>query len=127
MQPELVAGLGELYRPLVSVNFWSEPDRDWQQVSMIVDTGADYTLLPTYMARFLGLNLNAGQELETVGIGGKQKVWLIEDVSVKLGSFQRQIPVGIVSGKVPPLMGRFGFFETFTTTFDKNRLVRFEN
>lgn len=41
---------------------------------MIVDTGADYTLLPRFMAEKLGINLEKDcKDFTTFGVGGGRK------------------------------------------------------
>ena len=93
---------------------------------MLVDTGADFSILPKYAATLLEIDLNkATRVIESVGIGGRQKVTFIEQVKVKIGPFEREIPVGIAhSNKLPPIMGRHLFFETFKVEFmRRNKLV----
>ena len=59
---------------------------------MIVDTGADYTLLPRFLAPVLGIDLNKDcQKLKTSGVGGEERVF-------------------------------FCFFQTFETVFDNQKV-----
>ena len=92
---------------------------------MLIDTGADYTLIPRYTATLLGLDLEAGVTHTAEGVGGKHQTILLQNVRVKVGEFERKIPVGVVSG-IPPLMGRHLFFETFSVLFDKRRAISFQ-
>lgn len=96
---------------------------------MIVDTGADYTLLPRYMAEKLGIDLEKDCRIfSTYGIGGGEKVYFIEQLKVKLGDLEKIIPVGFLDrDEVPPLMGRHHFLETFDTEFLKSHQVVFKN
>ena len=101
--------LGNIYRP----------------IAMIVDTGADYTLLPKFLSVSLGINLNNDyRKLETTGVGGNQKVYFsIHKVVVRVGDWQRKIPVGFLDCDfIPPLMGRHQFLETFKVIFNKRQL-----
>lgn len=89
---------------------------------MLVDTGADYTLLPYFLAYPLGINpITDCKVIHTKGVGGTNKVYLFKrKVKVKLGEFKREIPVGFLDNDyIPPLLGRQEFFETFKVTFDK--------
>ena len=54
---ERSAILGNIYRPVARVQFWSKTSKDWVAIRMIVDSGADYSLLPRYMADELGIDL----------------------------------------------------------------------
>lgn len=110
--------LGVTYRPMAEVGFWSEPDQSWLLVRMLIDTGADFTLLPKFWARLLGIDLRDAQVERTSGLGGWEVVYFVPNVRVKLGEWERVIPVGFAdSDRVPPLLGRHLFFETFETTF----------
>ncbi len=120
------ATLGELRRPTVEVKIWSEVFQNWHKVPMLIDTGADYTLLPKYLGALFTVKPNGKNRRTTIGIGGNEEVYFIEKVRVKVGPFEREVPVGISSSnKVPPLMGRHLFFETFITQFTKNQTVTF--
>lgn len=95
---------------------------------MIIDTGADYTLLPRFLASPLGVNIYRDCKIiDTQGVGGKSQVYLLKgEIEVRLGEFKRQIPVGFLSTSyIPPLLGRQEFFETFRVVFEKFQ-VRFE-
>lgn len=66
--------LGTIYRPIAQVFFHSEGKDFWHEVWMLVDTGADYSLLPRYLANKLGVNIQKNCKiLKTVGIGGAEK------------------------------------------------------
>lgn len=45
---------GYIYRPIAVVSFWSERLKEWTEVIAIVDSGADYTLLPKFYAEDCG-------------------------------------------------------------------------
>lgn len=116
--------LGEMARPVIPVNFWSIPDKDWQKVALLVDTGADLTLIPRYTAAFLGLDYQNASELQTQGVGGALSIKYVENVRIKIGDITRSIPVGVTAGhSVPPLLGRHLALETLKTTIDKSREI----
>ena len=90
---------------------------------MIVDSGADYTLLPKSYVQKLGIDLSQDTKpFLTGGVGGKAKCYFLKrKQKVKIGNWERNIPLGILDDEdVPPLMGRQGFMETFKITFDKH-------
>ena len=94
---------------------------------MIVDTGADYTLLPRYLADDLRVNLETECKIfNTYGVGGGERVYFLPKMKVKLGEWERRIPVGFLErNEIPPLMGRQLFLETFETLFSSNHIVSF--
>lgn len=118
---------GTIYRPVAKLSFWSARVKNWETVWMIVDTGADYSLLPRYLARDLGIELSALKAYATHGIGGKEKVYLAPKIKVKLGVWEREVPVGFLNrDDVPPLLGRHLFLEAFEVHFSKNHTVSFD-
>lgn len=92
---------------------------------MIVDTGADYTILPRFYAFDLGINLHKDCEMyETFGIGGKAKVYLLKNAKVRLGGWERFIPVGFFDrDDIPPLLGRQEFLEIFKVTLVRHSTI----
>lgn len=119
---------GEIYRPIAQVFFWSKIAHEWIEVWMIVDTGADYTLLPHYLVNDLGIDLESDCRIfSTGGIGGIEKVYLLkEKLKVKLGKWEEKIPIGFLErDEIPPLLGRQDFLEKFETLFSKNHVVSF--
>ena len=119
--------LGTIYRPIARIIFWSKREKNWLAVRMIVDTGADYTLLPRFMAERLGVNLEKDCKVfNTYGIGGGERVYFLPKIKVKLGDWKRMIPIGFLErNEIPPLMGRHLFLETFETLFSSNHTVSF--
>lgn len=100
---------------------------------MIVDTGADYTILPRWLANDLNVDLKADCERHsTGGIGGSETVFLLRAMTVQVGRWTGVIPVGFLThDDVPPLLGRQDFSEKFrliienyTTTFIVPRVTK---
>lgn len=119
--------LGNIYRPVAQAQFFNERKNRWYEIWLIVDTGADYTLLPKYFAKRLGVDLGKDcQTFSTAGIGGSEKVYLAQAVKVKLGSWDRTIPIGFLDrDEIPPLLGRHQFLETFEALFSTNHSLTF--
>lgn len=118
--------LGVIRRPIAQVQFWSEEFQEWQDHNMLIDTGADYTILPMYMVGLLGLDMSQAEVVSTNGIEGTRKTSFLDGVKVRVGGFERSIPVGIAhTSRIPPLMGRHLFFETFSTRFEFDQHVIF--
>ena len=118
---------GNTYRPIAKVSFWSRKFNIWDEITMIVDTGADYIVLSHYLAEELGIDLEQGCSVfYTSGVGGKEIVYVLEKQRVKLGKWEREIPVGFLEkDTIPPLMGRQLFLETFESHFSKSHVVSF--
>lgn len=120
---------GDIYRPVAKVSFKS-PKRDiWTDTWMVVDTGADFTILPQYLSEDLGISLeNDCLKDETIGVGGEQAIFLCKTkIQAKIGNLERNVPLAFLdSNEVPALMGRLGFLETFDTEFLKTHEVVFK-
>lgn len=112
---------GKIRRPVAQVQFQHQKDKSWQPIEMIIDTGADYTLLPKFLAPVLGISLDKDcKSITTQGVGGNSQVYLLKKkISIKLDHFKRNIPIGFLKNdSVPPLLGRQEFFETFKVIFE---------
>lgn len=117
---------GTIYRPTAKVEFKVKGRDHWLEIPMVVDTGVDYTILPQWLASDLNVNLELDCEQHTTaGIGGVETVFLFRRMTVRLGRWVGEIPVGFVTrDDVPALLGRQDFseklrliFENYTTTF----------
>ncbi len=115
-------------RPIAVVSFWSKVISDWTRITMVVDTGADYTILPRNEAINLGIDLLKDcVRFQTYGVGGKETVYLRRSWKVKLGNIELSVPIGFLdTDDIPPLLGRQDFLEKLdirlfrhTTSFSK--------
>lgn len=121
---------GLVYRPVAKVSLKSPKSNISTTTWMIVDTGADFTILPQYLADDLGISLEEDcLKTQTSGVGGDRVIYLCKSkIQAKIGPHQRQIPIAFFdSNEIPALMGRLGFLETFNTQFLKNHTLVFKN
>jgi len=91
----------EVKRPTATVDFWSEKFGKWISYNMIIDTGADYTILPFSDATDLGVDLEKDcQTFETRGVGGAETVYFLKKgIKIKIDELiQKEIPVGFSFG-----------------------------
>ncbi|MEK7517612.1 MAG: aspartyl protease family protein [Patescibacteria group bacterium] len=107
-------------RPMAKVDFWSKKSSSWLEYNLIVDTGADYTLLTCHTAFELGINLEKDcQPVFTKGVGGIEKVhFLKKGLRMKIGNVARIIPIGFLEREdIPFLLGREGCLNDFEVCF----------
>lgn len=119
---------GKVYRPVAKVMVWSKPYQ-WIPVNMMVDTGADYTILPIWLTKKIGVNITQDCiKTSTEGVGGKATIFLLGGgLKVKLDKFEQRVPVGFIdSAKIPPLLGRLKFLERMKVTFHR-RITYFDS
>lgn len=120
---------GEVYRPVAEVTFYCKGNSLPLSLWMVVDSGADYSILPRYMADKLGISLTKDCTSDmTSGVGGQKKTYFLkEKVKAKLGKISKEVPIAFIdSNEVPPLLGRLGFMELFEIVFDGNKKVVFK-
>lgn len=121
---------GQIFRPIAKVSFKSPKNNIWTDTWMVVDTGADFTILPRYLSQDLGISLEHGCIKDvTKGVGGQQVIYLCKSrIKAKIGSLEREVPLAFFdSNEVPPILGRLGFLETFDTQFLKTHQVIFKD
>ena len=89
-------------------------------VRLLLDSGADYTMLPKSLGELVGLNFSRLRALTVTGVEGR-------GVKAYLGTVQLRIaglllpPIPCLYGssdKTPLLLGREGFFDLFDVMFD---------
>lgn len=120
---------GKVFRPVAKVSFQSPKLNIWIDIWLVVDTGADFTILPKYVSKDLGISLEMDCLLDTTkGVGGEQPIYLCKSrITAKIGKVIRKVPLAFFdTDEVPGLLGRLGFLETFDTEFLKSHLVIFK-
>lgn len=117
---------GEIYRPYADIIAYGKNGKA-KKITLVVDTGADYTIFPRREAALLGIDLNKDCTIHTTfGVGGARNVYLYRNLPVDLDGKQFKIPVGFLdTNEVPPLLGRHQFMELFKTCFSSH-VVTFE-
>lgn len=110
---------GMVKRPIANVSFWSQGKNKWLNYTMVVDTGADYTLLPYSASEDLEVNLGKeAKKFKTFGIGGSEIVYLVKKFKIRIGDHELFIPVGFLSrDDIPPLLGREKCLNYFKVLF----------
>ena len=117
--------LGNIYRPYAIVSAFSKTRNKWQPLEMIIDTGADYSLLPKRYATVLGVDLVLDCFAETtLGIGGAETVYQYKNLPIKIGKWEKNIPIGFLErDDIPPLLGRLECLEAFRLIFENKESV----
>lgn len=121
--------LGKIYRPYIEVLISSLKIKEWIPVEMIVDTGADYTLLPKRYAELLNISVLKECRLEkTYGVGGQETIYLCKKlVKMRISKFNSVIAVGFLDrDNIPALLGRLGAIEALTLIM-KNQITTLES
>lgn len=120
---------GTIYRPVAKVSLKALSHDIWTDTWMVVDTGADFTILPRHLAGKLRISLEKDCIKDTTfGVGGEQAIYLCKHkIAAKVGYIARNIPLAFFdSNEVPALLGRLGFLETFDSEFLRSHVAVFK-
>ena len=105
---------GTIHRPVAQVQVYSTAFQQWLAYMMVVDTGADYSVLPASVAFDLGVPLKMCEPHAAAGVGGPQRIFLYRTLRVRLGTWEGLVPVGFVEREdLPPLLGRYRCLDAF--------------
>jgi len=124
------SSFGQVWQPVAKVVLKSPSVPMKVSLWMVVDTGADYTIIPRHFSEKLRVSLERDCVKDTTfGVGGEQTVYFLkEKIQAEIGKFRRNIPLAFFdNNEVPALLGRLGFLETFDVEFLKNHRVNFKN
>lgn len=122
-------GFGRIFRPIAKVKLTAPSIDISVNIWMVVDTGADYTILPRHFSEKLRISLEQDCRKDyTAGVGGEQTIYFYKGkLTAQIGPEKRHIPLAFFdNNEVPALMGRLGFLETFDTEFLKSHTVVFK-
>lgn len=120
--PVLGAQEGITFQPKIPIQVFGPKGET--RFDALVDTGADLTIFPRFNADHVGADLHERNLAHTSGIGeGNVKLFYAEGIELGLqvdGELYRwSAPVWFSeSDESPALLGRKGFLEYFTATFD---------
>lgn len=105
-----------IFRPVAKI-YLPRFENEWIAQYFYVDSGADYTLIPYQMGKFLGLEKIASEVKEIGGIGGVIGVRFAL-VPLRIGTHQFNCTIAWAQIEhVPFLLGRKNIFEHFDITF----------
>lgn len=84
----------------------------------LVDSGADFTLLPQSLALELNINLKNCAQSKTQGIEGGSIIIYSACIVIQIGPWKEKIHCAFAShDHIPPLLGRLDVFSRYTITF----------
>lgn len=91
------------------------------QYEVLVDSGADLCIFDAQIGEILGIDIASGYRQEVAGITGAKEVYYIHKVTIKIGGWPYDIPVGFLPNIARlgyGVVGQKGFFENFLVKFD---------
>lgn len=114
--------IGQFWIPTAKVELISEK-RNYL-CEMIVDSGADITLVPRSLGEFLGLSFQGEKIREIRGIGEGTIPYVIKTVETKIGNFKFESRIGVtLIEEVPLILGRLDIFDNFNIEFRQKEKI----
>lgn len=125
-RPEPAPGGQTIHRPVAKAVLYGPNARTLAQL-LYIDSGADHTLLPYRIGKYLGLEQQAREISEIHGINGSVGVIYVS-LEMELAGIRFSAPVAWAQlEEVPVLLGRSGVFDQFEIAFQQaRRLVTFQ-
>ena len=117
-----VPEVGQFWIPTAKVELISEKKNYFCE--MVVDSGADVTLIPRNLGKFLGFSF-AGEKIRDIrGIGEGTIPYMIKTLSMEIGNYKFVSRVGIaLIEEVPLILGRLDVFDNFNIEFRQREKV----
>ena len=114
---EISSSLGTVYRPIVKVGL-KDADGDIFETSMIVDSGADITVLSKRIGDIMGIDVEKGEEKIFRGIVG-EIIAYVHWIPLFIDGKELEVRAAFALAEVPNLLGRLDVFRNFEINFRK--------
>lgn len=115
-----VPGIGIKWIPTAQVRIFSDKSRYFCE--MVVDSGADVSLIPRSLGDFLNLKLIGDEIKELRGIGEGTIPYVIKKVELQIGSSRLKSRIGVaLIEEVPFILGRLDVFDAFNIEFKQKQ------
>jgi hypothetical protein len=107
---------GEVYEPTIPVEIIG-PNKTVEAL-MVVDSGADISLLPHWVAEIVGLHLNSENRRDIHGIGDESIPYILDTVRMRIADSEITPRIAWALGEeVPFVLGRLDVFKEFSIEF----------
>lgn len=108
--------LGHILKPIIPVSI-IDPKRG-VRVFMLLDSGADISMIPYSVGETLGLELDMSTRSEIQGIGESSVPYVLGQVRIQIENFEILIRIGwALIEEVPFILGRLDVFKTIAIEF----------
>jgi Retroviral aspartyl protease. len=108
--------LGEVLKPIIPVTIIGA--KRSVNVFMLLDSGADLSLIPYSVGEAIGLELDIENRSEVQGIGEGSVAYILSQVRIKIGDVETPVRIGwALIEEVPLILGRLDIFQKFSVEF----------
>ncbi|HEX7446049.1 MAG TPA: retropepsin-like aspartic protease [Pirellulales bacterium] len=111
-------------KPIIPIRFHGP--QGFRQIVALVDSGAEHSVVSIELIESLGLPTKNAQAVEVIGVGGHAGRGYLLDVEHQLGNHHWNAPAifsDVMDSQSPMIMAQAGFFEFFTVTFKRRKLL----
>lgn len=121
--------LGKILKPLAYIEIFSKKHGLWCGIDeVLVDTGADITLIPRRVGNALVDDVPSGKRATIKGITPSEVIVHVHSLQVRVANKEFQTKVAIAdSDEVPAVLGRFEALDAFRAEFIKGKEFVLEN
>lgn len=126
--PNPATGLLSVERPIVPIRLgYHGVELVARHYRAMIDSGADWCLFHSGVARLLGIPLQAGEMRQFQGVGRETNTCYFHPVRLFVGPFHVDIRAGFTEALGFPygLLGQSGFFDHFLVTFNAVSAARY--
>lgn len=107
------------FRPIIPIEITHNTQSIRYEV--LVDSGADTSILPGDIGRAIGIDVESGDRFELGGVTGENRTGYFHTVTLKVGGHSYQTKVGFMNNMREGsfgMVGQKGFFDRFAIKFD---------
>lgn len=115
-----VPQFGPIWKPYATIKLMSE--KSTFSCQMLVDSGADISLIPHNLGEELGFELETTEISEIRGVGDAVVPYVIKKIGMSIGkhTFEPRIGWALVE-EVPLILGRLDVFDRFNVFIKQNQ------
>ena len=108
--------LGDILKPIIPVSIIG-PKKS-VNIFMLLDSGADISLIPYSVGETIGLELDMANHSEVHGIGEGSVPYILSNVGLNIGNVELSMRIGwALIEEVPFILGRLDLFQNFSVVF----------
>jgi len=116
--------LGQVLKPIIPVTIIGA--KRGVNAFMLLDSGADLSLIPYSVGDAIGLDLDIENRSEVQGIGEGSVPYILSQARIRIGDIETAMRIGwALIEEVPLILGRLDVFQAFSVEFREfeNKIV----
>jgi len=119
--------VGRILKPIIEIEVLSKEDVWYGLDEILVDTGADITLIPKSVGEEIVDNIKSGEKASIRGISPLELTVYIHKLTIKVAGKEFEASVAIAdSDEVPAVLGRFEALDIFDVKFENGKELTIE-